>query len=348
MSFEVLKAGLMSTFQDNGRMNHQSLGIPVAGALDSNSHRIANLLVGNASDLATLEITLIGPTLKVGSPCCIALSGADLSPAVNGFSAPMNRPLVLRRGDILTFGERKSGARAYMAVHGGYRLNKMFSSTSTYLRSAIGGFKGRALKVNDVITLNKSIAEADLELLALNLWNIKVYLRASLIKSNHSKIRIIKSAQWNDFTPVSQANILTETFKVTPVSDRMGYRLQGPELKLSAPRQMISESVVFGTIQVPVGGQAIILMADRQTTGGYPKIAYVVSVDQPLLAQMLPGDSFGFSLIDIAQAQQLDLKHELDLQDLGHQLQTVKTYLEQASVFIPDHSMSHLAQTSHA
>jgi biotin-dependent carboxylase-like uncharacterized protein len=348
MSFEVLKAGLLSTFQDNGRMNHQSLGIPVAGALDSNAHRIANLLVGNTSDLATLEITLIGPTLKFGTPCCIALSGADLSPAVNGFSVPMNRPLVMRRGDILTFGQRKSGARAYMAVHGGYRLDKMFSSTSTYLRSAIGGFKGRALKINDVITLNTSITDSDLELLALNLWNIKVYLHASLNRFNHSKVRIIKSAQWNDFTPESQANILTETFKVTPVSDRMGYRLQGPELRLSAPRQMISESVVFGTIQVPVGGQAIILMADRQTTGGYPKIAYVVSVDLPLLAQMMPGDTFSFSLIDIAKAQQLDLKHELDLQDLARQIHPVKTCLEQAAAHFSEAPITSLAETSHA
>ena len=335
MSIEVIKPGLLSTFQDLGRTQHQSLGIPVAGALDSNAHRIANLLVGNPTSFSTLEITLIGPTLKMGAACCIALSGGDLSPAVNGFAVSMNRPLVMRKGDVLSFSERKHGARTYMAIHGGYCLDQKFGSTSTYLRSAIGGFEGRALRALDIIALNRSFVGADLEFLAVKLWGTKVYLRASLFKLNRSKIRIVKSSQWNDFTPESQANILTETFKVTPVSDRMGYRLQGPDLKLSAPRQMISESVVFGTIQVPVGGQAIILMADRQTTGGYPKIAYVVSVDHPLLAQMMPGDSFGFSLIDIAQAQQLDLKRELDLQELALELEPVKRYLEDASTTKP-------------
>jgi biotin-dependent carboxylase-like uncharacterized protein len=322
----------MSTFQDLGRLQHQSLGIPVAGALDLNAHRIANLLVGNPTSYSTLEITLIGPTLKMEVPCCIALCGADLSPSVNGFAVPMNRPLVMREGDILSFGERKQGARTYIAIHGGYRLDYAFGSASTYLRSAIGGFNGRMLRTRDVIEVNRSFIQADLELLAVKLWDIKIYFRASLLKLNRSKIRIIKSSQWNDFSPESQANIITELFKVTPVSDRMGYRLQGPDLKLSAPRQMISESVVFGTIQVPVGGQAIILMADRQTTGGYPKIAYVVSVDHPLLAQMLPGDRFGFSLIDIAQAQQLDLKRELDLQELELQLEPIKKYLAEASL----------------
>ncbi len=348
MSFEVIKPGLMSTFQDLGRLNHQSLGIPVAGALDSNAHRISNLLVGNPVDLATLEITLMGPTLKVATACCVAISGADLSPAVNGFAVTMNRPLVLRTGDVLSFGERKSGARAYLAVHGGFCLNSMFGSTSTYLRSEIGGFQGRALKTRDVIEINRPFNGQDLELLALKLWDIKVYLRSSLVRLNRSKIRIIKSAQWSDFTPESKANMLTETFKVTPVSDRMGYRLQGPDLKLAQPRQMISESVVFGTIQVPVGGQAIILMADRQTTGGYPKIAYVASVDHPLLAQMMPGDTFAFSLIDIAQAQLLDLKHEQDLQDLAFQLNPVKQYLEEASVGLAETEMQPKLEVVHA
>jgi biotin-dependent carboxylase-like uncharacterized protein len=332
MSFEIIKPGLMSTFQDLGRLNHQSLGIPVAGALDVNAHRLANVLVGNSPAMATLEMTLIAPTLRATAPACIALSGADLGPAINGFAAPMNRPLVLREGDTLSFVRRKHGARVYMAVFGGYLLSNMFGSTSTYLRSAIGGFNGRSLKQNDMIQINRSISDTDLELLAQNLWDIKIYLRASLVKSCSTKIRMIKSAQWADFTVESRANLITQPFKVTPISDRMGYRLEGPELKLSQPRQMISESVVFGTIQVPVGGQAIILMADRQTTGGYPKIAYVASVDHPLLAQMMPGDSFTFSLIDIAEAQQLDLKREQDLEDLEQQLQPIKRLLEDACI----------------
>jgi biotin-dependent carboxylase-like uncharacterized protein len=215
-------------------------------------------------------------------------------------------------------------------VHGGFRLPTVFGSSSTYLRSAIGGFHGRALKQKDVIEINRTLKTSDLELLAQKIWDQKIYLPASLATLSGARVRIIKSAQWDDFTVESRANILTETFKVTPVSDRMGYRLEGPELKLSQPRQMISESVVFGTIQVPVSGQAIILLADRQTTGGYPKIAYVASIDQPLLAQMLPGDAFNFSLIDIAEAQKLDLKREQAFDALERQLEPIRRLLQEA------------------
>jgi allophanate hydrolase subunit 2 len=166
--------------------------------------------------------------------------------------------------------------------------------------------------------------------LAQELWDVKIYLKSSLVKKTYPKLRIIKSAQWEEFTPESRADLITKPFKVTPISDRMGFRLEGPTLKLTQPRQMISESVVFGTIQVPVGGQAIILMADRQPTGGYPKIAYVASVDQPLLAQLSPGDSFTFSLIDIAEAQRLDARREQDFIQLQSQLQSIGHVLKNA------------------
>lgn len=330
MSFEILKPGLLSTFQDLGRLQHQRLGIPVAGALDINAHRLANLLVGNNVEFATLEMNLFPPTLKANSSCCIALTGADMDPMVNDYRVPMNRPIVLRSGDEVSFGQRTEGARIYMAVHGGFQLNSVFDSASTYLRSAIGGFHGRALKRGDVIALNTPLGDVDLSVLAQELWDVKIYLKASLVKKTQPKLRIIKSAQWDEFTPESRANLITQPFKVTPISDRMGFRLEGPELKLSQPRQMISESVVFGTIQVPVGGQAIILMADRQPTGGYPKIAYVASVDHPLLSQMAPGDTFTFSLIDIADAQKLDAKREHDVIDLQNQLQPIVDLLKNA------------------
>lgn len=328
MSFEVLKPGLLSTFQDLGRQQHQRLGIPVAGALDINAHRLANLLVGNSVEFATLEMNLFPPKLKANSSCCIALTGADMGPTVNEHRAPMNRPIVLRSGDELSFGNRVDGARIYMAVHGGFLLNSVFDSASTYLRSAMGGFHGRALKRGDVIEINAPFGDSDLSVLAQELWDVKIYLKASLVKKTHPKLRIIKSAQWEEFTPESRADLLTKPFKVTPISDRMGFRLEGPDLKLSQPRQMISESVVFGTIQVPVGGQAIILMADRQPTGGYPKIAYVASIDHPVLAQMAPGDTFTFSLIDIADAQKLDVRRELDFKELQKQLQPIGRLLK--------------------
>jgi len=331
MSFEVLKPGLLSTFQDLGRLQHQRLGIPVAGALDVNAHRLANLLVGNGAEMATLEMNLFPPTLKAHASCCVAFSGADMGPVVNDCQVPMNRPVVLRAGDEISFGTRTDGARIYMAVHGGFQLNSVFDSASTYLRSGIGGFQGRALKRGDVVDIHEPLSDIDLSVLAQELWDVKIYLKSSLVKKKTPKLRIIKSAQWDEFTPESRADLITQPFKVTPVSDRMGFRLEGPTLKLSQPRQMISESVVFGTIQVPVGGQAIILMADRQPTGGYPKIAYVASVDQPLLAQLSPGDTFTFSLIDIAEAQKLDAKREQDFAELQHQLQPIEDLLKHAA-----------------
>jgi antagonist of KipI len=331
MSFEVLKPGLLSTFQDLGRLQHQRLGIPVAGALDVHAHRLANLLVGNGAEFASLEMNLFPPTLKTNSACCIAFSGADMGPMINDFRAPMNRPLVLRPQDEISFEGRTEGARVYMAVHGGFKLKSVFDSSSTYLRSAMGGFQGRALKRGDVVDINTSFDDIDLSLLAQELWDVKIYLKSSLVKKTQPKLRIIKSAQWDEFTPESRADLITKPFKVTPISDRMGLRLEGPELKLSRPRQMSSESVVFGTIQVPVGGQAIVLMADRQPTGGYPKIAYVASVDQPLLAQLAPGDTFTFTLIDMADAQKLDAKRELDFLDLAKQLEPIRTLLNHAT-----------------
>lgn len=331
MSFEVLKPGLLSTFQDLGRLQHQRLGIPVAGALDVNAHRLANLLVGNGAEMATLEMNLFPPMLKAHASCCVAFSGADMGPVVNDCQVPMNRPVVLRAGDEISFGTRTDGARIYMAVHGGFQLNSVFDSASTYLRSGIGGFQGRALKRGDVVDIHEPLSDVDLSVLAQELWDVKIYLKSSLVKKKTPKLRIIKSAQWDEFTPESRADLITQPFKVTPVSDRMGFRLEGPTLKLSQPRQMISESVVFGTIQVPVGGQAIILMADRQPTGGYPKIAYVASIDQPLLAQLSPGDTFTFSLIDIAEAQKLDAKREQDFIELQRQLQPIEDLLKHAT-----------------
>jgi antagonist of KipI len=331
MSFEVLKPGLLSTFQDLGRLKHQRLGIPVAGALDINAHRLANLLVGNGAEFATLEMNLFPPTLRTNSSCCVAFSGAAMGPMINDYKVPMNRPIVLRSGDEISFGTRIDGARIYMAVHGGFQLKSVFDSASTYLRSGIGGFNGRALKRGDVFEINQSLCGVDLSVLAQELWDVKIYLKSSLVKKTYPKLRIIKSAQWDEFTAESRADLITKPFKVTPISDRMGFRLEGPTLKLSQPRQMISESVVFGTIQVPVGGQAIILMADRQPTGGYPKIAYVASVDQPLLAQLSPGDSFTFSLIDIAEAQRLDSTREQDFIELENQLQSIGDVLKNAS-----------------
>jgi biotin-dependent carboxylase-like uncharacterized protein len=317
----VIKPGMLSSFQDAGRHGHQPLGISVVGAMDQRAHRLANILVGNDAQTASLEITLTGPTLKFKEPCCIALSGADLSATLNGQTVALNRPLIVRPQDELAFGARKHGTRCYLAVHGGFALTPVLGSTSTYLRSHFGGWHGRALQKGDEIALARPLKNKSLEAVAMELWAIKIYLPAAIADSSRQRIRLIKSALWNEFTPESCVALLTETFRVSPDSERMGYRLTGTPLLMSKPRQLLSEATTFGTIQVPAGGQPIILMADRQTTGGYPKMAYVATVDLPLLAQLAPGDALKFEAITLERAQELDAARERAWQALS---QTVK------------------------
>ncbi len=321
MSMVVIKPGMLSSFQDAGRHGHQPLGISVVGAMDQRAHRLANILVGNDAQTASLEITLTGPTLKFKEPCCIALSGADLSATLNGQTVALNRPLIVRPQDELAFGARKHGTRCYLAVHGGFALTPVLGSTSTYLRSHFGGWHGRALQKGDEIALARPLKNKSLEAVAMELWAIKIYLPAAIADSSRQRIRLIKSALWNEFTPESCVALLTETFRVSSDSERMGYRLTGTPLLMSKPRQLLSEATTFGTIQVPAGGQPIILMADRQTTGGYPKMAYVATVDLPLLAQRAPGDALKFEAITLERAQELDAARERAWQALS---QTVK------------------------
>jgi antagonist of KipI len=332
MSMRVIKPGMLSNFQDEGRFGHQPLGVSVAGAMDQRAHRLANALVGNLTDRASLEITLTGPTVQLTQACCIAICGADLSPTVNGKPIAMNRPLILRAQDTLAFGARRHGARAYLAVHGGFALPEVLDSQSTYLRSHFGGWHGRALKKGDEIPLSRPLNPvgrdgSELVSLAKALWSIQLYLPRTIAESTRARVRVIPSAQWDEFTPDSREALITQPFRISPDSERMGYRLQGPNILMTTPRQMISEATTFGTIQVPAGGQPIVLMADRQTTGGYPKIAYVASVDLPLLAQMSPGDEVKFEPISLETAQTLDNARARAFIELDQALAPIRTLL---------------------
>ena len=324
MSIKVIKPGMLTTFQDRGRLGYQHLGVPVAGAMDAKAHRLANLLAGNAEDLATLEITVSGPVLRVDQPACIAICGADLSPHVRNKPIPLNRPIVLKAGSELSFGERRHGARCYLAVFGGFVVPEVLGSASTYVRSGMGGWHGRALRKDDQIDLHVCLLSSGLAALSRKLWDIKVYLPAALGSTPRKTVRIVKGAQWKDFSPESCVAMMTQPFRISPDSERMGYRLQGPAITLAEPRQLISEATSFGTIQVPSGGQPIVLMADRQTTGGYPKIANVAAVDLPVLAQMLPVDVVRFEPISLDHAQELDAKRETAFVALSNELEPLR------------------------
>ncbi|HLR78437.1 MAG TPA: biotin-dependent carboxyltransferase family protein [Burkholderiaceae bacterium] len=310
MSITVIKPGLQSSFQDLGRHGHQHLGVPVSGAMDTRAHRLANLLVGNSADQATLEMTLVGPTLEFDRTACIAITGASLSPTLNGDAVPNNRPLVVKAGDTLAFGERTRGLRAYLAVYGGFDIEPVLGSCSTYLRGKFGGLQGRALQKGDQIGLRQPLDGHDPQQLSDDIWKIKIYLPAVLATNVRPEIRVIMGPHADRFTAQSLEQFLETDFRVSAESERMGYRLKGATLTLSDTAQITSEVTSFGTIQVPPDGNPIILMADRQTTGGYVKIAHVASVDLPLVAQTMPGEILRFQEISLAQAQQLDSQRE--------------------------------------
>lgn len=320
MSIEVLHAGFFTTIQDNGRFGLQKYGIVVGGAMDSLALRLGNILVGNSEEEAVIEVTLFGTKLRFKQDLIIAITGANLQATINGHHISMWRPFYVKKGDILKFNTVLSGYRAYIAVAGGFNISPIMGSKSTYTEAKIGGYKGRALKKGDNLPCNGLPPRESKWLHSLKTkpkassWFINAaYFYASSLEN---KIRFILGSEYEHFDKISQERLVTNPYKITPHSNRMGYRLAGPELLLKDNFDLLSEGVTFGTIQVPSNGQPIILMADRQTTGGYPKIGQVISVDLPRLAQLKPGDGICFSPITIKEAEELLIKREEALRRL--------------------------------
>lgn len=324
MSITIIRPGMASTFQDLGRHGHQHLGVPVSGAMDPRAHQLANLIAGNECDTATLEVTLVGPELRFNTSCCIALAGADLDARVNGSTVPMYRPLIMRAGDVLSFGERRSGTRCYIAWHGGLDLPRVMGSQSTWVRGSLGGFQGRALQRGDTIGLNARLRAPACPELQVHLAKMAIYLPGPLTAGPRACLRVLKGPHTELFTPQARQALFNHDYRIASDSDRMGYRLQGPLLPLLAGRQLPSEGASFGSIQVTSAGLPIVLMADRQSVGGYPKIGHIATVDLPQLAQCMPGEHLRFEEVDLAQAQQLDLRREQAFNGLRNSLAALR------------------------
>ncbi|WP_232346432.1 biotin-dependent carboxyltransferase family protein [Cupriavidus sp. USMAA2-4] len=300
-AIEVLKPGALSTFQDLGRHGFQQLGVPANGAMDERAHRLANALVGNAASCATLEVTLMGPALRFHTAATVAVCGADLEATIDGEPLPSAQARVVPAGATLAFGKRRRGLRAYLAVGGGFALEAVMGSHSTFVRGGYGGVQGKPLRKGDMIAL--CAPHTRLPVLPSG---------GSLFSSEpesapDAPIRVVAGREWRHFHADAHAAFTGGAFRIGARSDRMGYRLEGPALPLGAPLELQSEAVSFGTIQVPPDGQPIVLMADRQTTGGYPKIGHVIAVDLPRLAQRMPGETVRFALVELAYAQRLAL-----------------------------------------
>ena len=326
MSMTVLRPGLLSSIQDQGRYGFQKYGVIVSGAMDSYALRVANILVGNEEDEGVLEMTLMGPSLRLEQDMLLAITGGDMAPTINGAAVPMWRPVYVKQGSVLDFKGCKPGCRSYLAVAGGYDIPAVMGSKSTYLRAGLGGFHGRALQQDDVLAgqaprskqadrLIKQLVVKlqDHSFAATNWYAAKAHIPQP---SQPIQVRVTCGSQYEQFTPESRTQFFNCPFQVTSQSDRMGYRLSGPVLTLSESLEMVSEAVALGTVQVPPDGNPIILLADRQTAGGYPKIAQVAAVDIALIAQTRPGDKIDFQEISLEVVEQLYLEREAYLQQL--------------------------------
>ena len=298
-SLEVIEGGFLTTVQDAGRIGWARFGVPPSGPMDAFALRAANILVGNAPDAASLEITLAGPVLRASHECLIAVCGAEFDLRVGNLSVPTWHAVYVRAGQEIRFGQRRSGARAYLAVSGGIALPQFLGARSTYLPGGFGGLEGRALRAGDRLpfgpTGDDSANRAG-----------KVWPRAARpLYSSHPTLRVVLGPQDDCFTPEGLATFLSSEYEVSHSSDRMGYRLAGPAVTLRDKAEIVSDGVVTGSVQIPGDGQPIVMMADHQTTGGYPKIATVIRADLPLLAQCLPGDRARFRASSITKAQDL-------------------------------------------
>jgi biotin-dependent carboxylase-like uncharacterized protein len=279
----VARAGMLTTVQDRGRWGYQGVGVPVAGPMDWYSHALANRLVGNDANAAALEVTLIGPELIAEGQVVCAVAGAEFEVTVDGTVVPLHQPFTAPSGIRVRIGSRGGGARATLAARGGFDVPATFGSRATHLVSRMGPFDGRALRAGDRLPIGpsdtRSVGDAGSPL---------------DMPRGGARVRVVPAAHRERFTDEAWRAFTRSRFAVTPQSDRMGYRLEGPALTHVRGADILSEAMPIGAVQVPSSGQPILLMADRQTTGGYATIANVITADLPVAGQLAPGDWIEF------------------------------------------------------
>ena len=313
-ALEVLQPGSMTTIQDLGRYGYQQYGVSVSGAMDKFAFRIGNILLGNDEGEAGIEATITGPRLKALQELKVAITGGNLSPEVNGIPAPMWQSFILKKGDILFFKGPKSGCRAYLAIAGGIELSLVMRSRSTHIRSELGGF-GRALIKGDVIRIGNLKEGQPGMRTTTQLMKDQVP-----VPKKDWLIRVVPGPQCDYFSRKGLETFFGEEYLITTEADRMGYRLKGPKIEHSIGPDIITDATPPGSVQVPGNGMPIILLADAQTTGGYSKIAVVISTDQDLLGQAKPGDRVRFEKVNVLQARQILLEYENNIKEIKKSL----------------------------
>ena len=301
----ILQPGPMSTVQDLGREGCQSMGFSVSGAMDARALRIGNLLLGNPEGAAAIEMTMVGMTVEFTSDAVIALTGADMRPTLNGALMPRCTAVYVHGGDTLAMGAAASGCRGYLCVAGGIDVPVVMGSRSTNLKCGLGGFEGRKLASGDWVPYAAALRNTAGRCYAPDEYPDTVTLRA------------VPGPQDDAFTEKGLADFFGETYTVTPSSDRMGARLEGPAVGTRGKPDIISDGIAAGSVQIPASGKPIVLMADRQTTGGYAKIATVISCDLWRLAQARPGTKIRFERVTLAAAQKLRARAEKEYRRLA-------------------------------
>ena len=295
-SLFVIDPGPFATIQDLGRFGYQCFGVSVSGAMDENALRVANILVGNGEGEAAIEFTLAGGSYRVEADVCrVAVAGGDFPVSINDIPASSHACHTLGRGDRIAIGHATTGARGYLAVAGGFDLPEDLGSRSTHIRSALGGLNGEGLSAGARISLRApgALDGPDLSL-PFALW-----------PHGEGSIRVVLGPQDYLFKQAGIETLLSSEYKVSPKSDRMGCRLDGPVVEHAGDFNIVSDGIARGSIQIVGDGQPIVLLADRQTTGGYAKIATIISADLPLFAQRRPGQSVRFEAISITEAENL-------------------------------------------
>jgi antagonist of KipI len=317
MSLRILRPGLLTTVQDRGRFGLQHLGVVPCGAMDPVALELANGLVGNRADEAVIEITVLGPEIVFESDALVALCGAEMEARLGGESMPANRPVFVGNGTVLIVRRATLGSRAYLSVAGGIALTPVLGSRSTYLPARFGGLEGRALRAGDVLPLAENVAALSRqryeslrnrkELPGLRTVRTVSWSAPALTLPAREPIVIhaMEGRHHDLFDAAARRAFFDATWKVTPDSNRMGFRLAGPVLARQEAGEILSEPTCLGTVQVPANGMPIALMADHQTTGGYPKIAEIAAADVPRLAQLAPGGSVQFARCTLEQAGEL-------------------------------------------
>lgn len=307
MSIEIVKTGVSDTFQDGGRFGFQHLGINPGGAMDFVSMKVANFLVGNDEDTATIEFCFPASALRFHAHALIALSGGDFDATINGVEIPINQVICVPPQSVLIFKKVRKGVYCYLACRGGFNVKDWLGSASTNTKVMAGGYSGRSLRKGDFISFTKS--DLGIEKLTVLKWRANV----SDFYSDSNTIQCTVGNEFDDLTKKSQTDFQRRKFKITHQSDRMGYLLSANSLQRKSKNELLSTGVNFGTLQLVPSGQLICLMADHQTTGGYPRVAHVFSSFRTKFVQMKVNQEFSFEVVSLEEAQQAFLQQENNL-----------------------------------